>query len=88
METVAKFSGMTEYVLQKLVTMGYFQTRTEALRAGILELGKEYKLLDDPRALENEMVIAKIEREKERNKGVSLSSFEEIQKKYKTGGKK
>jgi len=44
METVAKFSAISEYVLQKLVTMSYFQTRTEALRAGILELGKEYQI--------------------------------------------
>ncbi len=87
METVAKFSGISEYVLQKLVSMGYFQTRTEALRAGILELGKEYKLLDDPRALEDELVVAKITREKEQNKKVALSSFDEMQKKYKTGGK-
>ncbi len=68
METVAKFSGISEYVLEKLVIMGYFQTRTEALRAGILELGKEYRLLDNPKELEDELAVGKIMREKERHK--------------------
>ncbi len=87
METVAKFSGISEYVLEKLVTMGYFQTRTEALRAGILELGKEYKLLDNPRALEDEMVLGKIMREKERYKNATLTPLDEMRKKYNKGGK-
>ena len=81
METVAKFSGISEYVLEKLVSMGYFQTRTEALRAGILELGKEYKLLDDPQALENELVVGKILREKERYGNTALTPLSEMRRK-------
>ena len=87
METVAKFSGISEYVLEKLVDMGYFQTRTEALRAGILELGKEYKLLDDPKALEDELVVGKILREKERYKGMALTRLDEMRKKYSAKGR-
>lgn len=87
METVAKFSGISEYILQKLVVMGYFQTRTEALRAGILELGKEYGLLDDPKALEDELAVGKLLREKERYKGAALTPLDEMRKRYKAGGR-
>ncbi|MBS3068036.1 hypothetical protein J4450_05000 [Candidatus Micrarchaeota archaeon] len=43
METLlVRLSGATEKVLLKLVKDGYFATKSEAIRAGLLELGKEY----------------------------------------------
>lgn len=62
METVVKLGGVTELVLEKLVSMGYFQTRTEALRAGVLELGKEYHVIENPQQLEDELVVRKMQR--------------------------
>ncbi len=57
-----KFGGVTEYVLERLVDMGYFQTKTEALRAGVLELGKEYHLLEDPQKIEDALVVEKMKK--------------------------
>jgi Arc/MetJ-type ribon-helix-helix transcriptional regulator len=59
METSVKFEGVPEYILDRLVTMGYFRTKTEALRAGVLELGKEYGILDNPKAIEDELAARK-----------------------------
>lgn len=61
-ETVVKFGGVTEYVLERLVEMGYFQTKTEALRAGVLELGKEYRLLEDLQKVEDALVVKKMKK--------------------------
>ena|SRR3989338_105173 len=59
METVVKFEGVPEYILDSLVTMGYFKTKTEALRAGVLELGKEYGILGNLQTLEDELAARK-----------------------------
>ncbi len=59
METVVRFEGVPEYILDSLVSMGYFRTKTEALRAGVLELGKEYGILDNPKAIEDELAARK-----------------------------
>lgn len=37
-----RFGGAVEQVLDRLVKDGYFATKSEAVRAGVLELGKEY----------------------------------------------
>ncbi len=43
METLLiRFSGAVEKTLDTLVKEGYFATKSEAVRMGILELGKEY----------------------------------------------
>ncbi|MEK6953997.1 MAG: hypothetical protein AABX01_03245 [Candidatus Micrarchaeota archaeon] len=82
METVAKFEGVTEYLLEKMVAMGYFQTRTEALRAGILQLGKEFHILKSGTELEDELAIKKIGRvEEDIRKGKrKLHSLEDVMK--------
>ncbi len=49
METVVRLSGVVEDILNELVEAGYYKTKTEAFRAGILELGKEYGVLDSLR---------------------------------------
>lgn len=62
MDTLVRLEGAVEVTLQKLVELGYFKTRSEAVRAGILELGKEYNLFKDAKDLEAELVIRKVER--------------------------
>ena len=46
MQTLVKLEGVPEEVLEVLVKRGYFKTKTEAIRAGILTLGKEYSLIN------------------------------------------
>ncbi len=84
METVVRFEGMVEQILNELVESGYFKTKTEALRAGVLELGKEYHIIDDlrsdlARAMEIDMKIKSGEM-----KLATESEFRAIMKKKKS----
>lgn len=45
METVVRIEGAVENVLERLIEEGYYKTKAEAIRAGILELGREYALI-------------------------------------------
>jgi len=45
METVVRLDGAVEHVLMNLVKKGYYKTKAEAIRAGILELGREYSII-------------------------------------------
>ncbi|MFH1200562.1 MAG: hypothetical protein V1708_05845 [Candidatus Micrarchaeota archaeon] len=80
MEMVVRMEGMVESVLNKLVDKGYYKTKSEALRAGILELGKEYALVGD----EDYMVSRKLERlERQAAQGkLKFTPIDEIAKKY------
>lgn len=49
-EMVVRLDGVVEEILNALVEAGYFKTKAEAVRAGMLGLGKEYHILDTLRA--------------------------------------
>lgn len=84
METLVKMSGVPEDILNLLVAKGYFKTKTEAFRAGILELGKEFNLLKDSKELELELVALKMVKEEAEMKtsGKKYQSLDEVKKKY------
>lgn len=42
---LVRLNGTTAEILKELVARGYFNTKSEALRAGILRLGESYGLL-------------------------------------------
>ncbi len=41
---IVKLRGMLSEVLKRLVEMGIYETKSEAIRAGILKLGQEHGL--------------------------------------------
>lgn len=84
METLVKLSGVSETVLTKLVKQGYYKTKTEAIRAGIMELGKEYDLIPSHRKKELEMVAEKMIRQdaEMKRKGLKYLTHDEVKKKY------
>ena len=47
-ELLVRLKGAPEEVLESLVEEGFFGTKSEAIRAGILELGKEYNIIGSP----------------------------------------
>lgn len=47
-EVLLRLNGVVERILEMLVKKGYYKTKSEAIRAGILELGKEYALITGP----------------------------------------
>ena len=42
MDAVVRLEGAVESALENLIAQGFFKTRAEAIRAGILSLAKEY----------------------------------------------
>ena len=84
MDTLVKMSGVPETVLKQLVEKGYYKTKTEAIRAGILQLGKEYGLMKISKEVEMELVALKIEQEKRemKMKGERYLTEEEAMRKY------
>jgi Arc/MetJ-type ribon-helix-helix transcriptional regulator len=85
METVVRLEGAVEALLKRLIELGYFKTKNEAIRAGILELAREYKVFKTPEELEDEFAVAKMQKvdEEVRAGKRKLLTMDEMKKKYK-----
>ena len=73
-----------ELVLEKLTRTGIFKTKSEAIRAGIMGLGKEYQVFSNAQELEDELVLKKmIKISKETKQGKrKVYTEEEVKKQY------
>ena len=85
METVVRLEGAVEILLKKMIELGYFKTKNEAIRAGILELAKEYKVFKSSEELEDEIAVRKMQKlDEEINSGKrKLVTMADVKKKYK-----
>ncbi|MBU2099609.1 hypothetical protein KKG83_05345 [Candidatus Micrarchaeota archaeon] len=83
-ETLVRLEGAQEMVVEKLVDIGIFKTKSEVIRAGILELGKDYGVFESVKDIERELVERKILKEKREmaRKGEKYISEEKALKKY------
>lgn len=61
METLVRLDGAVELIVRRLLDLGYFKTRSEVIRAGVLGLGKEFQLVT-PKQLEDELVVRKMQK--------------------------
>ncbi|MCX6802489.1 MAG: hypothetical protein NT067_05270 [Candidatus Diapherotrites archaeon] len=59
-EVLVRFEGAQEVILDRLTKLGVFKTKSEAIRAGLLELGKEYKVFENAKDLEDELAVRKM----------------------------
>ena len=84
MDTLVKLEGVQEGIVSLLLKNGYFKTKAEIFRAGILGLAKEYNLLKPPEEIERELVALKIaEADREIRAGKKrVFSEREVKKKY------
>lgn len=80
METVVRLEGVVENVLERLIEEGYYKTKAEAIRAGILELGREYALIGGREASLVSRRIEEMEEELKTGKK-KLIPVEEVAKK-------
>jgi Arc/MetJ-type ribon-helix-helix transcriptional regulator len=73
-----------ELVLEKLTRTGIFKTKSEAIRAGIMGLGREYNLFKSAQQIEDELVVKKMLKLSNLEKQGKLRVFteEEVKKKY------
>jgi len=76
--------GSVEATLKRLVEAGFFKTKAEAVRAGILELGKEYHVVKSREELLDELAVAKMQRIDEEIKSGKRKTISEaeVRKKY------
>ena len=83
-ETLVRLEGAPELVLEKLTRLGFFKTKTEAIRAAILDLGKDYKMFNSLQELEAELVAKKLQAEEKEmsKKGIKYLSKEKALAKY------
>ncbi len=87
MEMVVRLDGMVANIMEQLLERGYYKTKAEVVRAGILELGKEYLvkavISATPQELEDALVIRKMMHEQEEIKSgrAKTYSFDEVLRK-------
>ncbi|MFH1391875.1 MAG: ribbon-helix-helix domain-containing protein [Candidatus Diapherotrites archaeon] len=83
-ETLVRFEGAQELIMDKLVEAGVYKTRSEAIRAGIIELGKEYEVFKSIQDLEDELAVRKMQKISEEIKQGKRRVFtkKEVMKKY------
>ncbi|OIO20726.1 hypothetical protein COV61_00150 [Candidatus Micrarchaeota archaeon CG11_big_fil_rev_8_21_14_0_20_47_5] len=76
--------GSVEQVLNRLLDAGFFKTKAEAVRAGILELGKDYHVVKSNEEILDELAVAKMEKMQEELKsgGKRTLTLNEVRKKY------
>ena len=83
-ETLVRLGGAQEIVIERLTKAGIFRTRSEAIRAGILQLGKEYNVFKGLRDIEDELVARKMLKisDEVANGKRKLLSEAQVKKKY------
>ncbi|MBN2127102.1 MAG: hypothetical protein JW703_01780 [Candidatus Diapherotrites archaeon] len=83
-ETLVRFEGAQEAIIERLIGIGLFKTKSEVIRAGIIGLGKEYKVIDEIKQIEDELAVKKMQKifnEVDSGKR-KLFTEEEVKKKY------
>ena len=83
-ETLVRFEDAQEHIIEKLTALGIFKTRSEAIRAGILELGRFYGVFKNVKELEDELAVRKMSKiSKELKTGRRrLLTEKEVKRKY------
>ncbi len=86
-ETLVRFEGVQEVILDRLTELGVFKTRSEAIRAGLLKLGEEYRIFESIRDIEDELAARKMAKISREVKSGKRKVFTEAQVKKKYGFK-
>ena len=83
-DLLVHLDGAVEETLELLVDAGFFKTKAEAVRAGILELGREYKAVKSKEEYMDELAVAKMEKiDEESQKGKRKTlTLADVKRKY------
>ena len=83
-QTLVRLEGAQELIVERLTKLGVFKNKSEVIRAGILELGKEFKVFKDAQELEDELAARKGMKIMAEIKAGKRKVFteEEVKKKY------
>ncbi len=86
-ESLVRFEGAQELILEKLTKNGFYKTRSEAIRAGVLELAHKHRVFESAKELEAELVVRKMKKISEEIKAGKRKVFSEAEVKAKHGFK-
>ncbi len=77
MKTTVHLEGILELVLERAVELGLARSKTDALRLGVMELNREYGLVN---ARESNLVIEKMQKMEAENRrnGLKVLSEENV----------
>ncbi|MCK4328063.1 MAG: hypothetical protein KAW41_06400 [Candidatus Diapherotrites archaeon] len=78
-DVLVHLDGAVEKTLLRLVNTGFFKTKSEAVRAGILELGKEYHVIKSREERMDELALEKMQGIDAEIKGGKRKTFTEKQ---------
>ncbi len=83
-ETLVRMEGVQELIVDRLTKSGMYKNKSEVIRAGILHLGKEYKVFKSLQELEDELVVRKMQKLSAEIRSGKRKTFteEEVKKKY------
>ncbi|MFH1285143.1 MAG: hypothetical protein ABIH99_01030 [Candidatus Micrarchaeota archaeon] len=84
-DILVRLDGSVEEILKRLMEAGFFKTKSEAIRAGILELGKEFQIVKTREEFLDELAVEKMQRIDEEIKSGKRKVYTEAEIKRKYG---
>ncbi|MDO8625588.1 MAG: hypothetical protein Q7R47_05885 [Candidatus Diapherotrites archaeon] len=83
-ETLVRLEGAQELIVERMTKTGLFKNKSEVIRAGILELGKQHHIFKNFQELEDELVVRKMKQiDAEIKQGKrKVYSLDQVRKKY------
>ena len=61
-ETTVRMEGAQEVIIDRLTKSGFYKTRSEVMRAGVLELAHKHNIFKSAREIEEELVLRKMKK--------------------------
>ncbi len=86
-KTLVRMEGAQELIVDKLTKNGFYKTRSEVIRAGVLVLAEKHKLFKNAKETEEELVVKKMKKISEEIRQGKRKELTESQVKAKYGFK-
>ena len=86
-ETTVRMEGAQEIIIDRLTKSGFYKTRSEVMRAGVLELAHKHRIFRSAQEIEDELVVRKMKKISEQIKHGKRKELTEAQVKAKYGFK-
>ncbi len=86
-ETLVRLEGAQELIVEKMTKTGMFKNKSEVIRAGILELGRQHHIYKNFQELEDELALRKMMKIDAEIKSGKRKVWSEVQVKKKYGFK-
>lgn len=86
-ETLVRMEGAQEVIMERLTKSGFYKTKSEVIRAGVLELAHKHKIFRSAQEIEDELALRKMKKISAEIRAGKRKVFTEAQVKAKYGFK-